>query len=172
MPLLTVLAGRSAPGTRAAASHTAAAATPEITRRALFEQAGIVATDDLGELVDAAALLATQPAPGGPRVAVVSNAGGAGVLAADACADAGLPVPLLDEETQARLARLLPDGAATANPVDTTAAVSADAFREALDVIAADASVDAVLALVAPTALADLRDALGGTAKPTAAVVL
>ncbi|MBT2212657.1 bifunctional GNAT family N-acetyltransferase/acetate--CoA ligase family protein [Actinomadura sp. NEAU-AAG7] len=172
MPLLTVLAGRSAPGARAAASHTAAAATPETTRRALFEQAGVVATDDLGELVDAAALLATQLAPGGPRVAVVSNAGGAGVLAADACADAGLTVPPLGEETRARLARMLPACAATANPVDTTAAVSADAFREALDVIAADASVDAVLALVAPTALADLREALGGTAKPTAAVVL
>ena len=172
MPLLTVLAGRSAPGTRAAASHTAAAATPEITRRALFRQAGIVATDDLGELVDAAALLATQPLPAGPRVAVVSNAGGAGVLAADACADAGLTVPVLGPATRRRLSGMLPACAAVSNPVDTTAAVSAELFREALDAVAADESVDAVLALVAPTALADLRGALGGGGKPVAAVVL
>ncbi|GAA2286325.1 bifunctional GNAT family N-acetyltransferase/acetate--CoA ligase family protein [Actinomadura luteofluorescens] len=172
MPLLTVLAGRSAPGTRAAASHTAAAATPEITRRALFEQAGIVATDDLGELVDAAALLASQPLPDGPRVAVVSNAGGAGVLAADACADAGLAVPVLGPDAQRRLTGLLPECAAVANPVDTTAAVSAELFRSALETVAADESVDIVLALVAPTALADLRGALGGCGKPVAAVVL
>ncbi|MFG2249839.1 GNAT family N-acetyltransferase [Spirillospora sp. NPDC048823] len=172
MPLLTVLAGRSAPGTRAAVSHTAAAATPELTRRALFEQAGIVATDDLGELVDAAALLATQPLPAGPRVAVVSNAGGAGVLAADACADAGLVVPVLDAATRHVLAGLLPDCAAVANPVDTTAAVSAERFRDAIEAVAADDAVDVVLALVAPTALGDLRGALGGIGKPLAAVVL
>ncbi|GAA1827790.1 GNAT family N-acetyltransferase [Actinomadura chokoriensis] len=172
MPLLTVLAGRSAPGSRAAASHTAAAATPDLTRRALFEQAGIVATDDLGELVDAAALLATQPLPGGPRVAVVSNAGGAGVLAADACSDAGLTVPVVDEATRRVLARVLPSCAAVGNPVDTTAAVSADAFREAIELVAADGAVDAVLALVVPTALGDLRSALRNCRKPLAAVVL
>ncbi|RKS78803.1 acyl-CoA synthetase (NDP forming) [Actinomadura pelletieri DSM 43383] len=172
MPLLTVLAGRSTPGARAAASHTAAAATPEVTRRALFAQAGIVATEDLGELVDAAALLASQPLPAGPRVAVVSNAGGGGVLAADACTDAGLTVPVLGAATRRRLAELLPACAAVANPVDTTAAVPADAFRRALDVVAEDESVDAVLALVAPTALGDLREAFVSGAKPLAGVVL
>jgi acyl-CoA synthetase (NDP forming)/GNAT superfamily N-acetyltransferase len=172
LPLLTVLAGRSAPGTRAAASHTAAAATPELTRRALFEQSGIVATDGLGELVDVAALLATQPLPAGPRVAVVSNAGGAGVLAADACADAGLTVPVLDEATRGVLVRVLPSCAAVANPVDTTAAVSAEVFREAIELVAADDAVDAVLALVVPTALGDLRSALRSCRKPLAAVVL
>ncbi|TYB41048.1 bifunctional GNAT family N-acetyltransferase/acetate--CoA ligase family protein [Actinomadura chibensis] len=173
MPLLTVLAGRSAPGARAAASHTAAAATPELTRRALFEQAGIVATDDLGELVDAAALLATQPPPGGPRVAVVSNAGGAGVLAADACADAGLAVPVLGAATRRRLAELLPGCPAVADPVDTSAAVPPESFRRAIELVARDDAVDAVLALIAPTALGDLRGALGGgTGKPLAAVVL
>ena len=171
-PLLTVLAGRSAPGARAAASHTAAAATPELTRRALFEQAGIVATDDLGELVDAAALLAAQPLPAGPRVAVVSNAGGAGVLAADACADAGLTVPVLDPATRRALAGLLPSCAAVANPVDTTPVVSPEVFQEVLGVLAADDAVDSVLALVAPTALGDLRGALGGIGKPLAVVIL
>ncbi|MEU8801047.1 GNAT family N-acetyltransferase [Spirillospora sp. NPDC048819] len=172
MPLLTVLAGRSTPGTRAAASHTAAAATPELTRRALFDQAGIVATDDLGELVDAAALLVAQPLPAGPRVAVISNAGGAGVLAADACADVGLIVPVLGAATRRVLADRLPSCAAVDNPVDTTAAVSAELFHDIIDVVAADSAVDVVLALVAPTALGDLRGALGGIGKPLAAVIL
>ena len=86
IPILTVHAGRSAPGQRAAASHTAAVAAPLITRQALFDQAGIIATTSFGELLDAAVLLASQPVPAGSVVAIVSNGGGAGVLAADACA--------------------------------------------------------------------------------------
>ena len=172
IPLLTVVAGRSAAGARAAASHTAAAATPAVTRRALFRQAGIVAADDLGDLVDAAALLAAQPLPAGPRVAIVSNAGGGGVLAADACTDAALTVPALSPRIQERLAGLLPEHAAVGNPVDTTAAVDPERFRRALDLVAEDPAVDAVLAVVAPTALGDLSSAARGTRTPVAAVVL
>ncbi|MFC5744352.1 GNAT family N-acetyltransferase [Actinomadura rugatobispora] len=172
MPLLTVVAGRSAAGTRAAASHTAAAATPAVTRHALFRQAGIIAADDLGDLVGTAALLALQPLPAGPRVAIVSNAGGGGVLAADACADAGLIVPPLSPRTRERLAGLLPAPAAVANPVDTTAAVTPERFRRVLEAAADDETVDAILAVVVPTALGDLTTALRGTGKPVAAVVL
>ena len=124
MPVLTVIGGRSAAGQRAAASHTAASATPLVTQEALFGQAGIIATHSLGELVDAAAVLASQPLPAGRRVAIVSNAGGAGVLAADACGDSGLTVAVLSARTQRRLAAMLPAGATVAGPVDTTAAVS------------------------------------------------
>jgi acyl-CoA synthetase (NDP forming)/L-amino acid N-acyltransferase YncA len=155
MPLLTVLAGRSDAGTRAAASHTAAAATPAVTREALFGQAGVIATPTLGELVDSLALIGHQPLPRGPRVAVVSNAGGAGVLAADACIDAGLTVPVLTSQTQETLSVLLPAGAACAGPVDTTATVPADVFGQAVQSAAADEEVDAVLAVVIPTALSD-----------------
>ena len=108
MPVLTVHAGRSEAGRRAAASHTAAAATPLVTRQALFAQAGVIATRDIGELLDAAALLASQPVPAGGRVAIVSNAGGAGMLAADACTDAGLHVATLGGQIQDALRRLLP----------------------------------------------------------------
>nr|WP_079047815.1 GNAT family N-acetyltransferase [Streptomyces hirsutus] len=90
MPVLTVDAGRTDAGRRAAASHTAAAATGTMTRQALFTQAGITATRSVGELLEAAALLHAQPPPAGARVAVITNAGGAGVLAADACAETGL----------------------------------------------------------------------------------
>ena len=174
MPVLTVHAGRSAPGQRAAASHTAAIAAPLITRRALFEQAGVIATASLGELLDVAALLAAQRPPAGGRVAIFSNAGGAGVLAADACTEAGLTVHAMTAGTQRRLRELLPPGAAVAGPVDTGAAVSAEAFRRGLETAAADKGVDAVLALVVPTAVADLVPAVRRARLPVplAAVIL
>jgi acyl-CoA synthetase (NDP forming) len=174
MPVLTVDAGRSEAGQRAAASHTAAAASPVVTREALFGQAGIVAARDFGELIEAAALLASQPVPAGGRVVIVSNAGGAGVLAADACADVGLRVAVLDGRVQDRLRRLLPPGAAVAGPVDTTAAVPPDVFRRCLEQVAADEGVDAILALTVPTAVADPASAAccAGVSKPLVLSVL
>jgi acyl-CoA synthetase (NDP forming) len=128
----------------------------------------------LGELVEAAALLAAQPLPAGERVAIVTNAGGAGVLTADACGDHGLQVPVLSAATRRRLARLLPSGAAVTNPVDTTAAVTQDAFRGCLEAVAADDGIDAVLAVTVPTAIADLTQAVRASqvAKPLAAAPL
>jgi acyl-CoA synthetase (NDP forming)/GNAT superfamily N-acetyltransferase len=174
VPVLIVHAGRSAPGQRAAASHTAAAAAPLITRQALFEQAGIIATTGFGELLDAAVLLASQPIPAGRVVAIVSNGGGAGVLAADACAEAGLAVATTTSRTRNRLREVLPVGSALAGPVDTTDAVSAEAFREALNIAAAQVGVDAVIALVVRRGPADLIPVLAGgrLPVPVAAVVL
>jgi acyl-CoA synthetase (NDP forming) len=174
MPVLTVVGGRSAAGQVAAASHTAAAATPLVTQEALFGQAGIIAVPGLGQLVEVAALLAAQPLPAGEKVAIVTNAGGAGVLAADACGDHGLRVPVLSAATRRRLAGLLPPGAAVRNPVDTTAAVTQDAFRACLEAVVADDGVDSVLAVTVPTAIADLVEAVGSSrvAKPLAAAAL
>ena len=129
MPVLTVRSGSSAAGQRAAASHTASTATPRVTRDALFRQAGVLAVDRLDELTELVATLSWQPLPAGRRIAIVSNAGGAGVLAADACEAHGLIVPPLSDRTQRPLRRLLPRGAATANPVDTSAVVSAGGVR-------------------------------------------
>jgi acyl-CoA synthetase (NDP forming)/GNAT superfamily N-acetyltransferase len=174
MPVLTVDAGRSEAGQRAAASHTAAAATPVVTREALFGQAGIIASRDIGELIEAAALLASQPVPVGRRVAIVSNAGGAAVLAADACADVGLRAAVLDSQTQDRLRRLLPPGAVVTGPVNTTAAVPPDDFRRCLEQVAADEGADAILALTVPTAVAHPAAAACSAAvsKPLALSVL
>ena len=151
MPVLTVHAGRSEAGQQAAASHTAAIATPLVSREALFEQAGIIATPGFGELVEATALLATQPPPAGRSVAIVSNVGGAGVLAADACTDLGLAVHHPRGQLKRKLHALVPGGGAVAGPVDTTATVSRDDFRQVLELIAADEDVDALIALVLPT---------------------
>jgi acyl-CoA synthetase (NDP forming)/GNAT superfamily N-acetyltransferase len=174
IPVLTVIGGRSAAGQRAAASHTSATATPLLTQEALFGQAGIIAAHSLGELVETAALLSSQPLPAGRRVAIVSNAGGTGVLAADACADVGLSVAVLSEETQRRLARVLPAAAVVSGPVDATAGVGAAAFSECLEQVAADESVDALVAIGVRTALADLRTAITSVqvSKPMAVVLL
>jgi acyl-CoA synthetase (NDP forming)/GNAT superfamily N-acetyltransferase len=174
MPVLTVVGGRSAIGPRATASPTPAAATPLLTQEALFGQAGIIAAASLGELTEAAAMLVGQPLPAGPRVAIVTNAGGAGVLAADACRDNGLQVAQLAGSTRRRLRRLLPAGAVVTGPVDTTAAIGNDAFRTCLEEVAADDGVDAVLAVAMPTAVCDLRTAIAGAtvSKPMAAVLL
>ena len=173
-PVLTVHAGRSAPGQRAAASHTATAAAPLITRQALFEQAGIIATDSFGELLDVAVLLASQPIPAGNAVAIVSNGGGAGVLAADACAEAGLVVASTGPQARSRLRDVLPAEASLAGPLDTTAAVSPEAFGEALHLAAADDGVAALIAVVVRSASADLLPVLAATRLPVpvTAVVL
>ncbi|AVZ76693.1 GNAT family N-acetyltransferase [Streptomyces lunaelactis] len=154
MPVLTVDAGRSEAGRRAAASHTAAAATRTMTRQALFTQAGIIATRTIGELLDSAALLHSQPLPSGSSVAIVTNAGGAGVLAADACAEAGLRIPELGSELVAELLAGLPAGASATNPVDATAAVTETQLQECVDRLAAHGAVDAVLVVLVPTAVA------------------
>ena len=154
MPVLTVIVGRSTTGRRLAGAR-ATAATPLLTRQALFEQAGVVATANFGELLDTAVLLAAQPVPAGPRVAVVSNTRGAAVLAADACGDAGLQVARLAGDTQLALRDLLPREATVAGPVDTTLLVGPGRFRQCLEVAGADPGVDAVLALTTMSAGGD-----------------
>ncbi|MBP2471837.1 acyl-CoA synthetase (NDP forming)/RimJ/RimL family protein N-acetyltransferase [Crossiella equi] len=168
LPVLAVRTGSSAAAVRAAASHTAAGATPAVLRDALYRQAGIIAVDDLGELTEALVLLDGRPLPAGAGLAVVGNAGGIGVLAADAAARAGLELSPLSEITRAALVALLPGSAAVGNPVDTTAAVSAEVFTDCLRVVLADAAVHAVLAACVPTALGDPGEAVAAVAEEAA----
>jgi acyl-CoA synthetase (NDP forming)/GNAT superfamily N-acetyltransferase len=154
MPVLTVIAGRSMTGRRLTGARVAAA-TPLLTRQALFEQAGVIATANLGELLDTAVLLASQSAPAGPRVAVVSNTRGAAVLAADACDDAGLQVARLAGDTQQALRDLLPRDATVAGPVNTTLLAGPGLFGQCLELVGADPGVDAVLALTTTSAGSD-----------------
>jgi acyl-CoA synthetase (NDP forming) len=130
------------------------------SREALFGQAGIISIRDVDELVEVAALLASQPVPAGRRVALVSSAGEAVQRAAAACADVGLQVAALSAATQERLRRLLPPGADVTGPVDATAAIVPDAFGQCLEAVAADPGADAVLALARPAAITSLLPAL------------
>ncbi|MBN6040358.1 GNAT family N-acetyltransferase [Amycolatopsis sp. 195334CR] len=171
-PLLAVRSGTGDVAQAAAASHTAAAATPAVTRDALYEQAGVIAVDSVAELLEVIAALSWQPLPAGSRVAVVSNAGGAGVLAADACERWSLAVPELSPGTVQRLRALLPASAGVANPLDTTAAVPPGIFVEALRAVLADDRIDAVIAITVPTAVSDPADGLAVVVRESAKPVL
>ncbi|ONH28855.1 bifunctional GNAT family N-acetyltransferase/acetate--CoA ligase family protein [Pseudofrankia asymbiotica] len=157
-PVVAVKGGGSGAGSRAAQSHTAAAVTSRTHADALFRQAGVIAVDGLGELLDTVTLLAHQPLPAGGRLAIVGNAGGPCVLAADSAEAAGLTVAELTPATQAELRAILPSGAAVAGPVDTIASVSGPAFEKALRTVLADPGVDGLLAVVAPTPLTEPED--------------
>ena len=126
-PILAVKGGRTQAGSRATSSHTGALlSASDITVDALFEQAGVIRTDTLAELFGVALLLGSQPLPAGNRVAILTNAGGPGILCADACEAGGLVVPQLPEAVRAELAVFLPAAASTSNPVDMLAAAGAD----------------------------------------------
>ena len=171
IPILTVHAGRSAPGPGAAVPYTVAAAAPPITRQGLFEQAGIIATTGFGELLDAIVLMTSQPVPAGNVVAVVSNGGGAAVLADDACAEAGLVVAKTSAQARGRLREVLPAPADLAGPVDTTAAVSPEAFGQALSIAAADGA-DALIAVVVRAASTELLPVLTAVPLPVPVVAV
>ncbi|HEX5115317.1 MAG TPA: GNAT family N-acetyltransferase [Pseudonocardiaceae bacterium] len=174
-PVLTVRTGTTDAARRAAASHTAAAATPVVTRDALFRQAGVIAVDTPADLMATLAALTWQPLPTGNRVAIVTNAGGAGVLAADAGVGAGVVLAQLSPDTMTRLRALLPPAASLANPVDTTAVVDVDTFRRCVAAVRADPGVDAVVVASVPTAVGDPIAGLGTIAagdKPLLAVRL
>ena len=149
-PILALKSGTSVTGQRAASSHTAALAGSEAGVDALFHQAGVTRAASLEELIDVATLLSSQPEPKGRRVAVLTNAGGLGILAADACDAAGLELPALGEETAARLRELLPAEASVANPVDMLGSATAASYEQALPVVLSDPQVDAVLVLFVP----------------------
>ena len=147
-PILALKSGRTLAGARGAASHTAALANPDVAVDELFRQAGVVRVDTLEQLFDTASLLVHQPLPAGRRrVAIVSNGGGPGILAADACIAAGLEVPELSDELQSTVRAVAPSGAGVRNPVDLVAAAGADVYREALEAILGSGEVDALLVI-------------------------
>ena len=153
-PILALKSGTSASGRRAASSHTAALAGSEAAVDALFRQAGVIRAGSLEELVDVAALLSTQPEPRGRSVAVLTNAGGLGILCADACEAAGLELASLGPETAQALGELLPAEASVANPVDMLGGATAATYAGALPPVLADPRVDALIVLFAPTVAA------------------
>jgi acetyl coenzyme A synthetase (ADP forming)-like protein len=157
-PILALKAGTTGAGARAASSHTAALAGSEAAVDALFRQAGVLRARTLEELVDAAALLSRQPLPRGRRVAVLTNAGGLGILCADACEAAGLELPALADETRVALAADLPAEASVANPVDLLGSATAATYAAALPPLLADPHVDALIALFVPPVVAGAEE--------------
>ncbi len=159
-PLMAVVGGRSAGGRRAGASHTAAAATPAVGVAALFAQAGVIPCEDAEDLAQTAVLMTREPLTAGPRLGVISNAGGMGVLAADAAAEAGLTVPELSRHVRTQIAAHVLGTAGTSNPVDAGAAVAADELAAIVEVVLTSGEVDAVVVELVATSLTDPDTAL------------
>ncbi len=178
-PVLAMKSGTGTAGARAAGSHTAAIAGSDAAVDALFREAGVLRVQTLGEVLDLASLLASHPLPAGNRVGVATNAGGLGILCADACERAGLELPALSEETRADLAAVLPAESALTNPVDMLGSATAAHYRQTLPLLLADPALDAVIAIYAPAAVSDADEvataiaaAAEGSGKPVLAVVM
>ena len=149
-PIIAVKGGRSASGARAASSHTGSLAGADIAVDALFRQAGVIRVGTIEEMFGVAQLLAHQPAPKGNRVAIVTNAGGPGILAADACENWDLQVAPLNDATQATLRAFLPPEASVANPVDMIASATPEQYRRAVLTVLNAPEVDAAVLIYIP----------------------
>ena len=157
-PILAMKGGRTGAGQRAAGSHTAALAGSMTAVEAVFRQAGVTQADSLEELADVAVLLSKQPLPRGPRVAVLTNGGGLGILAADACEAVGLELPSPSEKTRATLAPILPREASLANPIDMLGSATADIYERVVPHVLADPAFDAAIIIFTPPVVAGAQE--------------
>ncbi|HVL66951.1 MAG TPA: acetate--CoA ligase family protein [Vicinamibacterales bacterium] len=166
-PIVAVKSGRSRAGARAASSHTGALAASDTAVEALFTDAGVIRTGTVEELFHVGALLAHQPLPAGPRVAILTNAGGPAILAADACEAEGLTLATLGQATTAALRSFLPAAASVRNPVDMIATASAADYGRALPLLLEDPGVDSVITIFIPpvvTSADEVAQAIAGAA--------
>jgi acetate---CoA ligase (ADP-forming) len=179
-PIVAVKAGRSTAGARAASSHTGARATSDALVDTLLRQAGVIRTHTLEELFDVASLLVHQPVPLGRNVAILTNAGGPGILAADACEANGLDLPTLSPATVTALKSFLPPASSVGNPVDMIASASPEQYRRAIELMLDDPNVDSLLVIFIPpliTPASDVSAAItaamaGRTSKPVLATFM
>ena len=144
-PIVALKGGRSESGQRGARSHTAALTTNDKVVDALFAHGGVIRARTLEEMVDIVALIDEQSVPRGRRVAIVGNAGGPLILAADAADTSGLTVPVLPDRVQQAIHQIVPDAAATANPVDLLATVTPVQIASVVELLAASGVVDSIV---------------------------
>jgi acetyltransferase len=154
-PIIAVKSGRSAAGAAATGSHTGSIALPDVAADTLLSQCGVLRVESFREMFALAAALLHQPLPAGDRVAIVTNAGGPGILATDALVGGGLTIAELGAGTRRRLRRVLPAEASIQNPVDLVASADATRYRQALAAIAHDRGVDAILVLFVSPVMID-----------------
>jgi acetyl coenzyme A synthetase (ADP forming)-like protein len=178
-PVIAVKAGRTSAGSRAAGSHTAALAARDVAVDALFHQSGVLRAETLEEMFDLASFLGTQPLPAGRRVGIVTNAGGPGILCADACESAGLSVAELSAATRGKLATFLPAAASLGNPVDMIASASPESFAAATRTVLESGEVDALIVLhiavggASPEAVSRaVQEAVTGSIRPVLACLM
>lgn len=163
-PLIILKSGITSSGVKAASSHTGALAGRETSFDAAFKQSGVIRVHTVGELFNYALAFANQPLPQGPNVAIITNSGGPGILAADACDKLGLQLVPLHKETVDELRTFLPTFASFYNPVDILGDATAERYEKALYTVIQDEKVQAALVLLTPTAVVNVE----GTAKAIA----
>ena len=157
-PVIVLKAGRTRAGAVAAASHTGALAGEDAVYDAAFKRAGILRVKTFEELFDCAELLAKQPQVSGNGLAIITNAGGPGVMAADALSDYGVEPVKLSPETLSKLDKILPPYWSHANPVDLLGDASPELYKKAVEICLEDSKVDGLLIMFAPVALRNMAD--------------
>ena len=167
-PIVILKSGSSSAGAKAASSHTGALAGSDMAYDLAFEKTGVIRAHSMTELFDLGLAFSKLSLPKGDRVAVVTNAGGGGVVTADAVEKAGLKMAILSEETIAELKEALPVEANVTNPIDVLGDASPERYSIALEKVAHDKGVDAVIVMTCPTASAQpvpITEAIIKTAK-------
>ncbi len=157
-PIVMVKSGRTEAGAQAASSHTGTIAGSERAYEAGLDQAGVLRAENVQELFDYAQILAGQPVPEGNGIAVISNAGGPGVMATDAIGDSQYEMASFTDSTLETLQSELPDGANIYNPVDVIGDADNERFKAAIEVVLADENVDAAMVLASPIAVLDYEE--------------
>jgi len=152
-PIIVVKSGRTARSAQAAASHTGAIAGDDTLYSAAFTRAGVVRVNQIEDLFDCSEILSRQVRPRGPRLAIVTNAGGPGVMAADRLLDLGGELAKLSSQTDATLQKALPSFAARGNPVDVGGDADAERYGNAAEVLIEDSGIDGLLAILTPQAM-------------------
>ena len=175
-PIVVVKSGRTRSGSRAASSHTAAMAADDSTVDALFAQSGVIRADTIDEMFDVASCLDLQPLPPGRHVAILTNAGGPGILAADACEAAGLTLAQFSETTRSTLAAALPAMASVGNPIDMIASAGPEQYARAMETLIGAPEVDSLVVIftpvdltTAPAIMKAIRDGVAAGRKAAAA---
>lgn len=154
-PVVLIKSGRTAAGSAAVSSHTGTIAGSDSAYEAAFRQCGIIRAMSLDEMMDYSRAFATCPLLNGKRIAIITNAGGPGILTTDAVINAGLEIAQLSDETRAKLDEAMPEAASSKNPVDVLGDASPDRYAFALDVVLEDPNVDGVIYLVTPQSVTD-----------------
>lgn len=154
-PIVALKSGRTDSGIRASGSHTGSLAGTDSAYDALFRQARILRADSVRGFLDTVSTFSLNPLPSGPRIAIVTNAGGLGVIAADAATKVGLSVSPLSKETADTLRPLLPPAASVGNPIDVLGDAKSDRYRIALDLACKDADVDALIVILTPQSMTE-----------------
>jgi acetyl coenzyme A synthetase (ADP forming)-like protein len=157
-PIVAVKSGRSTAGTRAASSHSAALASSDVAVDTLFEQSGIIRAGTVEQLLDITRFLSSQPLPPGKRVGAITNAGGPGILLADACEIQGLVLPEYAPATKEALRKFLPMQAGLANPIDMIASATPEQYARAIEIASADPNVDSLILIYLPPRLHSPED--------------